>query len=127
MPSQRLIRVNELIKREIAQSLYRIMHQSEFDFSAITITQVMTNSDLRPARVLVSVRGDQASKKRMVGLLNRSKRDFQNHLKKNIVLKYIPHLSFELDESIAAGDHVLDIILRLENEETGFSAPGKEL
>ena len=56
MSVKRLVRVNELIKREVATALYRVMNEKGFDLSAVSVTHVITSSDLRTARVLVSIR-----------------------------------------------------------------------
>ena len=54
--SQRIIRVNELIQRELGDILRR-HYQSEA--VAITITEVRVSPDLRDGRVFVSVVGDE--------------------------------------------------------------------
>lgn len=55
MSSQRMLRVNELLKREIADLLERV------DFSMenclVSISEVQTSPDLRHAKVHVSILG----------------------------------------------------------------------
>jgi ribosome-binding factor A len=58
MRPQRLTRVNQLLKQEVAEQLFRIMHEPGFDAAACTVTRVITSSDLRHARVLMSIRGE---------------------------------------------------------------------
>ena len=53
MSVDRLVRVNELLKREIGLSLYRVITEGDFDLSAVTITKVTVSKDLAAARVLV--------------------------------------------------------------------------
>ena len=71
MSIDRLERVNALIKREIGESLFHIMNDQAFDLAAVTVTHVITSRNLRTARVLVSIRGDEEKKTRMLGLLRR--------------------------------------------------------
>ena len=63
MPSQRMIRVNELLKREIAELLERI----DFDISGclVSVREVDVSPDLRHAKVHISVLGgnDELNKK----------------------------------------------------------------
>jgi len=113
MPSQRLIRVNELLKREIANALYRVMNDREFDLAAVTVTHVETSSDLRHARVALSVRADENGRRAMLRVLRKHRKDFQEVVGRNIVLKYNPYLRFELDDSVRQGDRILEILSEL--------------
>ena len=113
MPSQRLIRVNELLKREIANALYRVMDDREFDLAAVTVTRVETSSDLRHARVALSVRADEHGQQAMLRALRKHRKDFQEVVGRNVVLKYNPYLRFELDDSVRQGDRILEILSEL--------------
>ncbi|AKJ64186.1 ribosome-binding factor A [Kiritimatiella glycovorans] len=53
MSSGRIIRVNELLKREIAADILRLFSGSRFDTGAVTVTRVETAPDLRDANVHV--------------------------------------------------------------------------
>lgn len=114
MSSRRMTRVNELLKREIAGELYRVMNDRGFDLSAITVTRVDTSPNLRHARVYVSVRDHQGEREHMLRQVESHRAEIQQHLNKHTKLKYTPHLDFKLDESIEAGDKVLSIISQLE-------------
>ncbi len=116
MPSQRLIRVNELLKREIAAYLYRLINEGGFDFAAVTVTQVMTAPNLRHAKVLISIRDHVLEREEMLDRIREHRKPLQQHLNRHVRLKYTPHLEFELDDSIAKGDHVLQLIAELEKE-----------
>ncbi len=116
MPSQRLLRINELIKQEVAGFVYRTMNEENFDISAVTVTRVVTSSDLRQARVLVSIRGDTERQEKMIRQLMHHRKDFQDVIARHIKMKYTPHIQFELDPSIAEGDNVLGIIADMESE-----------
>jgi ribosome-binding factor A len=109
-----MTRVNELLKREIAGELYRVMNDRGFDLSAITVTRVDTSPNLRHARVYVSVRDHQGEREHMLRQVESHRAEIQQHLNKHTKLKYTPHLDFKLDESIEAGDKVLSIISQLE-------------
>lgn len=116
MSTERMTRVNELLRREIGTALFRIVNENDCDLSAVSITHVITSSDLRKAQVLVSIRGDQRQQRRMLGILRKHRVDIQETINKNIILKYTPRLSFSLDTSLAEGDRVLDILRGLEEE-----------
>ena len=110
MGVKRLIRVNELIKQEVAAALYRVMNERGFDLSAVSVTHVITSSDLRKARVLISIRDHVEQRNAMIGKIRHHRGDIQALLSENVIIKYTPRLTFELDESIELGDRVLQII-----------------
>jgi ribosome-binding factor A len=110
MGVKRLIRVNELIKQEVAAALYRVMNERGFDLSAVSVTHVITSSDLRKARVLISIRDHVEQRNAMIGKIQHHRGDIQALLSENVIIKYTPRLTFELDDSIELGDRVLQII-----------------
>lgn len=113
MKTDRLTRVNELLRREIGSILYRLLDRSQFDLAALTVTHVITSSDLRSARVLVSIRGHERDRQAMLSRVQHLHGDIQQEIAKVVVLKYTPKLSFSLDTSIEVGDRVLDILAKL--------------
>lgn len=116
MSIDRLTRVNQLLKQEIASSLFRIFNDPGADIAAVTVTRVETSSNLRNARVFVSILGDAAKQEHLLNLLKNHRKEVQGAIAKHVVLKYTPHINFELDHSIEKGSHVLDVIARLEQE-----------
>ncbi len=114
MQSQRMTRINELLKQELATALYREMAGESFDFAAVTVTRVETTSDLRQARVFVSVRGDDDAAARVFRRLHHHRGRLQDLCHRAVQLKYTPVFRFERDLAIAQGDHVLALISELE-------------
>jgi len=117
MSVDRITRVNELLKREIGDLLFRVMQANEFDLAAVTITRVSTSKDLRDARVYVSILGHEAERPHMLALLRRRRGEFQRRINKDVTLKYTPRLTFELDTSVEEGDHMLAVLAKLEASE----------
>lgn len=114
MSVDRMKRVNVLLQREIAAGMYRVLRPGEVDLASITITEVSASRDLRQAKVMVSVRGHQSKRKRVLTLLRSHRKDFQDYVSQSVVLKYTPRLFFSLDSSIAKGNDVLDTISHIE-------------
>ena len=110
MGIKRITRVNELLRREIADDFYRVLHDEGLDLSAITVTHVLTSPDLRSARVLISIRDHELERDAIMATIKRHRITLQERIGKNVTLKYTPRLIFELDPSIAIGDRVLDIL-----------------
>lgn len=96
--SNRLLRVNELMQREISAYL-RKRYTSEA--TAITISGVDITGDLREAKVFYSVTGD-ADAAAAAGKFLRSKLgEIRSMVAKNVVMRHVPLLSVHLDESAA--------------------------
>lgn len=115
MATSRMVRVNELLKREIAEDLYRHFYDADFDTAALTVTRVECAPDLRDANVYISIFGHQNEKYKIINTLNKRRQEIIRVMVKNIKLKYTPRLHFHLDESIEEGDNILKIIDELDN------------
>lgn len=114
MHSQRLTRINELLKREIAAALFREIPAFEADLARVMVTRVEISSNLRNAHVSVSVRGDETQAAAVLRALNRHRAAIQRTISRDVILKYTPVLHFTRDESVAAGDHILAVLHDLE-------------
>jgi ribosome-binding factor A len=126
MGTPRLVRVNELLKREIAEDLYRNFSMSDFDAAALTVTRVECAPDLRDANVFVSIFGHENERNRMITYLNRHRQEIVRLMIKRVKLKYTPRLHFILDESIEGGDNILSILAEMERENPDAFRDSKE-
>lgn len=127
MSTDRITRVNELIKREIGMALFRVMTEQDFDLAAVTVTKVITSPTLRGAQVLVSIRGSESRRSRMLALLRRHRGEMQKLIARNIALKYTPRIEFRIDPSIEEGDRILRVLSDIEKSEpAGLPEPAGE-
>ena len=114
MSVDRLERVNSLLRREIAESIPSVMAGSGVDIAAVTVTGVSVASNLRNATVSVSVFGHEKERLHIVSQFKARRSEFQKLINRDIKLKYTPVLHFTLDESLEKGDHVLDVLSKME-------------
>jgi ribosome-binding factor A len=105
----RLLRVNELLKRELSGIIAR---EISFNSAIVTINHVDVAADLKNAHVFVSVLGSEASAEVMTKL-EEHRVSLQSELARHVVLKYTPHLIFHLDQSIERGARVIEIMQKL--------------
>ena len=110
---QRIVRVCELVKREISDLLHT-RYQTEAVH--ITITEVEVSPDLRHARVFYSVVGQDNHEKEAKSFLRRHASDIRHQIGKRIVLKYLPMLEFIPDDSIERGIRLNTLIDELDPE-----------
>ncbi len=112
MPSLRLQRVRELLKREIGEVIRREFPVSEAGL--VTVNDVDVAGDLHSASVFISILGQPEQQKRGFALLRRHRKRIQGLVGRAIILKYTPTLRFVMDDSVARGNRVLEIIAELE-------------
>ena len=117
MSVDRLTRVNEILRREIAEALFQIMSGSDFDLSAVMITRVTIARDLKDALVMVSIRDHHDERDNVLRFLRKHRGEIQRRISSNLVLKYTPRLSFKLDTSVEKGDRMLNLLSEMEREE----------
>ncbi len=105
--SQRLARINELLKREISACLEKSF---EFPGILVTIHGVETAVDLKTAQVYVGVIGNPDETRDAIHRLNAKRGMIQGIVMKRVVLRCTPVLHFQIDESIERGSRVLSIL-----------------
>ncbi|MCK0150214.1 30S ribosome-binding factor RbfA [Marivita sp. S6314] len=98
-PSQRQLRVGELIRRTLAEVLARgDIHDPDLNRYSITVGEVRTSPDLKVATVYVVPLGGKGQDD-ILELLNRNRNELRRVVSKNLTLKYSPELRFRLDDT----------------------------
>ena len=115
--AHRIEQVNSLLRQEISQLLQRQVKDPRLD-SFITVTNVSTSADLKYAKVFVSRIGSEEERQNMLSVLLSASSFFRRELASCLKLRYIPELSFQLDNSIERGDHLLKLIDEVTSEQT---------
>jgi len=107
--THRIERVNSLIRQEISQLLQRQVKDPRLD-NFIAVTEVFTSVDLKYAKVFVSCIGSEEKKQETLSVLTSASGFFRKELARRLKLRYTPVLSFQWDDSIERGDHLLQLI-----------------
>ena len=116
MSSHRLLRVRELLKREIGESIRRELPVDQAGL--VTVNDVDVTGDLKNATVFISVFGSTEQKKHALDRLQQNRALIQAHVSKNVILKFTPVLKFVTDDSVDRGNRVLAIIDQLEKNKS---------
>jgi ribosome-binding factor A len=122
MSSHRVERIRELLKREIGSVIRREFPVEELGL--VSVNDVEVSGDLRHATVYVSILGTAEQQKQSVRRLQEQRWRIQDLVARSVVLKYMPVLRFVVDDSIARGTRVIQI---LEELERGQETPRTEL
>jgi ribosome-binding factor A len=101
MRSGRMRRVDEAVRAVLSDAIATQLHDPRVGF--VTVTGVKTSSDLRHARVYVSVLGDEAVREASLQGLRSAHGFLQGLLAAELRLKHTPMLTFAYDESIERG------------------------
>jgi len=98
-PSQRQLRVGELIRRTLSGVLQRgDVHDTELNAMSITVGEVRTSPDLKIATVYVMPLGG-GNRDEAIQALKRNRGELRRELMRDMTLKYAPDLRFVIDET----------------------------
>ena len=121
MANNRIGRINEEIQRELS-ALLRTVKDPRLQGGMLTVTHVDTTSDLRYARVYISVLDKDQEKDVLKGL--KSAGGFlRRELGRALQLRYTPELQFIADDSIQHGAHILEILRQVERQDEARDDP----
>jgi ribosome-binding factor A len=99
-PSQRQLRVGELIRRAVADMLARgEIHDPDLTAMSITVGEVRLSPDLKVATIHVMPLMGQGSVDAAIAALARNKGDLRRRIGAVTALKFTPDLRFRPDES----------------------------
>jgi ribosome-binding factor A len=113
--TRRTDRINGLLRQEISELLSRELNDPRLS-GVVSITKVETSGDLRYARVFVSVLASRDDKETVLSGISSASKFMRRELGERLSLRYIPELSFILDESLEEADHIFRLMDRLSTE-----------
>ena len=98
-PSQRQLRVGELIRRALSEILMQgIIHDPDLNRISVTVSEVTASPDLKIATAYVCPLGGQGGED-LIALLAKNKSEIRRSISKKLTLKYTPDLRFRIDET----------------------------
>jgi ribosome-binding factor A len=109
--SNRIVRINELVQREISDILRQ---RFTAESAAITVSEVRIAPDLRDGRVFVAILGAEDEVAGRFRWLQKRSAEIRGELARRIVLKFIPHLTYVLDKSSDRAARVLHALDQIE-------------
>ena len=109
----RLLKVNEAL-REVLSAEIASLKDPRIGF--VTVTGVEVSSDLRHARVYVSVLGRAKERERTLAGLRAAHGYLQERIAADVRIKRTPQLTFHYDESIDHGQRIETLLKRYGGE-----------
>ena len=112
--SNRMQKVDEEFKRELSKIIDQDLKNPNIT-GLISVTKVKTSSDLKNARIYISILGSKSKKNTMEGL-KKASGFIRTELARRVNLRYTPELIFELDETLEYGSRIDNIIKELNSK-----------
>ena len=115
MGQLRMERVQELMKQELSKIILQDLKDPRIGF--VTVTAVDVSSDLRNARVYVSLRGSEQQIADSWRGLQSSRGFLRREIGHRVRLRYTPELTLELDKSVDYGVHIQELLQKIKKDE----------
>lgn len=105
-PSQRQLRVGELVRHKLAEMLARgDIHDDVLASHLVTVPEVRMSPDLKLATVyIMPLAGKDATP--IIAALERNKRFIRHEVAESVNLKFAPELRFRYDETFDEGSRI---------------------
>jgi ribosome-binding factor A len=103
----RMRRVNEAVRETLAEAIGELKDPR---IGFVTITAVKTSTDLRQARVYVSVLGNERKRRKTLEGLDSAHGVLQAKLASELRMKRTPQLTFEYDPTVEEGVRMTQLI-----------------
>lgn len=98
-PTQRQLRVGELIRRRLSEVLQRgEIHDPDLGRMSITVGEVRCSPDLRVATAFVLPLGGE-QKEEALSLLRKNRHEIRRQISKALSIKFAPEVRFEIDDT----------------------------
>lgn len=108
MPSNRMAKVGEEIKKELSKIITFDIKDPRIT-GIVSVTKVEVTPDLKYAKVYISSLNCKNKKELIKGLKSASGH-LRSQLGSKLNLRYTPELVFELDDSMEYGEHIQNIL-----------------
>ena len=121
MPAYRKERLEEAIKRVVADALLKEIRDPRIGF--VTVTSVELNRDKSIASVYVSVLGDEKAIRKTMAGIESATGYIKFMVGKNIKMRNTPQIRFFLDKSIGYASEMIGLLDNLEGERARTENP----
>lgn len=122
MPAnRRQDQLGQVIARELSDLMRLRMKDPRIGFASITAVEV--TRDLSYAKVFVSVMGTPDEQRETMRGLRHAAGFLRHELAQRLTIRHVPEITFELDESIARGARVIELLNQVSGEAAPAAAP----
>ncbi len=112
--SVRQERIQEQLVQELSEMIRRDLRDPRIGF--VTLTGAEITRDLRHAKVFVSIYGTEDEQKQTLKALNSASGILRGEFARRVHLRLAPDLDFRLDEGIARGQRIFELLHSVEGD-----------
>ena len=113
----RIDRVRKAMIREVSSIIATELQDPRLEGRIVSVTDVEMTSDLRYAKIFVSVLGDESSKESVMEALLEKTPQVRSQVGRRIRLRYTPEVHFFMDDSLERGDRVSELLKQIARED----------
>ncbi|RJQ42306.1 MAG: 30S ribosome-binding factor RbfA [Nitrospiraceae bacterium] len=113
LPYKRSQRVSDLIREEIADIIMNKVKDPRLGF--VTVTGAKITEDLKIATIYLSILKEE-EKEATLEMINSAKGFIRAELAKRLKMKFIPALTFRIDESLEYGNRIEKLLKEIKKE-----------
>ena len=114
MSSRRTKRIAEAIKKEVSSIVLNDLNDPRISF--VTVTKVEISSDLKKAKIFVSILGNETTQETSLYGIKRARSFIQAKAARSLNIKYTPILSFHIDDSLKKIAHINNLLASVSTE-----------
>jgi ribosome-binding factor A len=113
-PGKRVDRLRDQIRKVVSNVIQTKVKDPHLGF--VTVTEVELTKDLQAATVFYSIYGDEEAKRKSQAALQKARGFIQSELGREIRVRKVPVLEFQLDESTERGLRIQELLDRIDRE-----------
>ena len=123
--SVRQERIQEQLVQELSEMIRRDLRDPRIGF--VTLTGAEITRDLRHAKVFVSIYGTEEEQKQALKALNSASGILRGEFARRVHLRLAPDIEFRLDEGIARGQRIFELLHSVEGDLKPQTDPAEPL
>jgi ribosome-binding factor A len=106
----RMDRINGEVRRELSEILRDSVKDPRVDVKLVSVLRADVTRDLKYCKVYITVLGDEEARKNVAQALKSAGGFLRRELASRLNLRNTPELSFVMDDSIAYGIHIDEVL-----------------
>ncbi|MCE5293716.1 MAG: 30S ribosome-binding factor RbfA [Chlamydiales bacterium] len=116
MATDRVLRLNSLLKEVISEVIHRGIHHAPYINEFITITRCEITADLSFATVYVSILGTEPDKLKAMEALQQNTHQITMMASKKMRIRHFPALTFQIDTGLEKQMRIEELLYKIKNE-----------
>ena len=114
--SKKIEQLEKSLKKVINNIIYRKINDPRINFT--TITRIQASSDLKHAKIYVSIYGDEDHNKNCLEGLKSATKFIRGEIGRQLKIRFIPEIEFKIDENMEYQYKLLKMVSEVHPEKS---------